>query len=191
LLQLPPVALDRPMRRRSSSAGKRSLSTPPPSSLEVIDEHTISHIDHNKLSQLQESGSEPSSIGNNTTSNETMVVLSLADASGSSSSKKQGSGPTEGHKQEVVRVVRRFDSIQIGIILLASVALAAIFCATFCIVGSCHVGKNKNTTNRNRVLLTGTPVVPQPMQWSPVTPQQYLRTSTKDETIPYVLEIPP
>ena len=183
LLQ-PPVALDRPMRRRSSSAGKRSLSSPPPSSLEVIDEHTISHIDHNKLSQLQESASEPSSIGNNTTSNETMVVLSLADASGSSSSKKQGSGPTEGHKQEVVRVVRRLDSIQIGIILLASVALAAIFCATFCIVGSCHVGKNKNTTNRNRVLLRGIPVVPQPMQWSPVTPQQYLRTSTKDGTIP-------
>jgi hypothetical protein len=177
--------VDRPIRRRSTSTGKRSLSTPPPSSLEVIDEHT-SH-DH-KLSQMQESASEPSSSGGHTAM-DTMVVVSLAEGSASSSKKpssSQGSGSLEGHKQETIRVVRRLDAIQIGIILLISIALAAIICATFCIVGSCHVGKNKNTNDR---VLIEAPLVSR-LELRPPSPTQYLRPSkNKDNLIKPV--VPP
>jgi hypothetical protein len=185
---MPPMgtALDRPIRRRSSSTGKRSLSTPPQSSLEVIDEH-LSH-DH-KLAHLQENASEPSSIGGQASVTDTMVVISLADGSASSSRKQQpssnGDGTADGPKEENVRVVRRLDSVQIGIILLISVALAAVICATFCVVGSCHVGKNKNSNNR--VLMAVTPIG---SQTNTDVPTHYLRTDQSLDTIT-MLMLPP
>ena len=182
---VPPGALERPLRRRSSSTGKRSLSTPPQSPLEVIDEHT-SH-DH-KLSHLQESASEPSSTGGHTSS-DTMVVVSLAEASNSSSKKQPnspGRHPTDGHKEETVRVVRRLDSIQIGIILLISVALAAIICATFCVVGSCHVGKNKDTDEKR--VLAVVPIISQKSLAS--SPTNYLRSPKRTEIVPMTV-LPP
>jgi hypothetical protein len=183
---VPPLlgGLDRPVRRRSSSAGMRSLSSPPQSTLEVIDEH-LSH-DH-KLSH-ESASSEPSSSGG-PSAMDTMVVVSLADGSVASSkiqSSSQGNrSTTEGHKEEIIRVVRRLDSVQIGIIILIAVALSAIICATFCVIGSCHVGKNNG--NANNRILTESPMV---LGKSPATSKQYLRKDLNLEAIPKLVHSP-
>ena len=82
---------------------------------------TISTIEENAvISEEQTSGDTA------------MQVVSVAEASFPSSSREEESA--------VKIVTRKFDACQIGIIVILAVALAAVICVIFCLVGSCQLG---------------------------------------------------
>jgi hypothetical protein len=123
--------LDRPQRVRRSSSMSTSKHS---STLEIIEEY----------------GAPVASLGPKEDS--AMVLVSLADPAHQSSTGRSMAN-SEAVPREKVVVIRKLDAVQIGIIVLISVALAAVICATFCLVGSCQVG------GRRRMLLRGT-VIP-------------------------------
>jgi hypothetical protein len=131
------ATLDRPQRVRRNSSMSTSKHS---STLDIIEENGVP-------------------VATPPESDSSMVVVSIAEAT-----HRSGRSSSERAPREKVVVLRKLDACQIGIIVLIGVALAAVICATFCIVGSCQVG------GRRRLLLRGADRIPGPTMTGPVSP---------------------